>query len=72
MAIPIIESKRVGVKFPDTGKDSASGVGVILGVADADALAVGVGLVVGFGVALAVGVGELPDGVETKAGASPA
>lgn len=88
MAIPMIDSRRVGVKSPVAGKDSGAIVGVTLGVVEglalgiAEGVAVTVGLGVGvgvgleevFGVGLAVGVGigVLPDGVATKAGTSPA
>lgn len=68
-ANPMIERIIVGVKSPVSG---------IWGVADGDETSVGigvgvaVGITVAIGVAVAIGVGVLPDGVETKAGSSPA
>jgi len=75
----MIDSRRVGVKFPLTGRDSGVAEGVTRGVPEGVAVGLKVGDGVGLEDALGVGV-ELGDGVglgvadceATKAGTSPA
>lgn len=72
IAIPIIDSRSVGVKSPVTGTGRAVAVGeaINVGIGVGVAVEMAIGIIVGL--ATAVGVGVAPDGEATKAGASPA
>jgi hypothetical protein len=74
IAIPMIDSRSVGVKLPVTGTGRAVAVGVAISVGMGVGVAVemATGIVVGVGLTTGVGVGVVPDGEATKAGASPA
>ena len=69
----MIDSRRVGVKFPLTGKDSGVAEGIILGVPDGVAVTVGLGGGAGVGLEEALGGGlGVAEDEATKAGTSPA